>query len=158
MERGRPPMPFNQEVADYLCERIATSSRGLKAICDEDEKLPSVSTILKWLNNSDDFKLQYAHARELQADYLADEILAISDDGSNDLMTITKVDVSYETENKEVVNRSKLRVDARKWIASKLRPKKYGDKLELDGGMNTTLSITPETLEAIAAKINANGR
>ena len=156
MERGRPPMPFNQEVADYLCERIATSSRGLKAICDEDEKLPSVSTILKWLNNSDDFKLQYAHARELQADYLADEILEISDDSSKDLQRID--DFGNPIENKEFVSRSRLKIDARKWIASKLRPKKYGDKLELDGGMNTTLSITPETLEAIAAKINANGR
>lgn len=156
MERGRPPMPFNQEVADYLCERIATSSRGLKAICDEDEKLPSVSTILKWLNNSDDFKLQYAHARELQADYLADEILEISDDASKDLQRID--DFGNPIENKEFVSRSRLKIDARKWIASKLRPKKYGDKLELDGGINTTLSITPETLEAIAAKINANGR
>lgn len=156
MERGRPPMPFNQEVADYLCERIATSSRGLKAICDEDEKLPSVSTILKWLNNSDDFKLQYAHARELQADYLADEIIEISDDASKDLQRID--DFGNPIENKEFVSRSRLKIDARKWIASKLRPKKYGDKLELDGGMNTTLSITPETLEAIAAKINANGR
>lgn len=156
MERGRPPMPFNQEVADYLCERIATSSRGLKAICDEDEKLPSVSTVLKWLNNSDDFKLQYAHARELQADYLADEIIEISDDASKDLQRID--DFGNPIENKEFVSRSRLKIDARKWIASKLRPKKYGDKLELDGGMNTTLSITPETLEAIAAKINANGR
>jgi hypothetical protein len=69
-----------------------------------------------------EFAEQYAHARDSQADTLADEILDIADDGSNDYMG------DDETYNGDAVARSKLRVDARKWIASKLKPKKYGDK------------------------------
>ena len=72
-----------------------------------------------------------------------EEILEIADDGSNDLMTITKGDLSYEAENKEVTNRSRLRVDARKWIASKLKPKKYGDKVDMaHSGVLTLNQIT----------------
>jgi hypothetical protein len=76
-----------------------------------------------------EFRHQYARAREAQADFLAEEILQIADDGEND---------TYATENgpavnHDVVQRSRLRVDARKWLASKLAPKKYGDKLAVGG-------------------------
>jgi hypothetical protein len=133
-------MLFTQEIADKICEAIATSSMSLRSICKQDG-MPSVSAVLKWLakgskeDSPEEFRTfvhQYARAREEQADFLAEEILEIADDGSNDLMTITKGDISYEVENKEVTNRSRLRVDARKWIASKLKPKKYGDKMDID--------------------------
>lgn len=138
--KGGRPSIFTQEIADKICEEIATSSKSLKTICGE-EGMPSVRTVLSWLSQGDkeeskpefkEFLHQYARAREEQADFLAEEILEIADDGSNDLMTITKGDASYETENKEVTNRSKLRVEARKWIASKLKPKKYSDKVDLN--------------------------
>lgn len=131
---------FTQEIADKICEELSTSSKSLRTICKQ-HGMPAVRTVLNWLSEGekaekedDKMKLflhQYARAREAQADFLAEEIIEIADDGSNDLMTITKGDVSYEVENKEVTNRSKLRVDARKWVASKLKPKKYGDKLDL---------------------------
>jgi hypothetical protein len=145
---------FTQEIADKLCEELATSSKSLRTICNQ-EGMPTVKTILNWLTlgekaekKDDPFSLflrQYARAREMQADFLAEEILEIADDGSNDLMTITKGDASYEAENKEVTNRSKLRVDARKWIASKLKPKKYGDRLDMD------LNI-PDTVKSFIIK------
>lgn len=98
------------------------------------EGMPSVRTVLRWLReDKDGFCAQYARAKEEQADMMIEEMIDISDDGTNDLMTIEKGDMSYEIENKEVTNRSKLRVDTRKWIASKLKPKKYGDKLEHTG-------------------------
>lgn len=75
---------------------------------------------------------EYARACEARADKIFDEMLDIVDDGSNDLMTIVKGDVEYETENKEVVNRSRLRYDARKWILGKLSGK-YADALKLQG-------------------------
>lgn len=62
---------------------------------------------------------------------MADEMFDIADDGSNDLMTVTKGDESYDIENKEVIGRSRLRVDTRKWYLSKLAPKRYGDKLAI---------------------------
>lgn len=131
---------FTQEIADKICEEIATSSKSLRTIC-KGKDMPAVRTVLNWLSEGDktdakeEFRLflhQYTRAREQQADFMAEEIIEIADDGSNDLMTITKGDASYEIENKEVTNRSKLRVEARKWIASKLKPKKYGDKVDLN--------------------------
>lgn len=129
---GRPTL-YNQDIANEICEQIATSSRSLKTICS-DEKLPKVSTVLLWLTNNKDFLEQYTRAKEQQADWLAEEMLDIADDGSNDFMTIVKGDKEYEVENKEVTNRSRLRVDTRKWIASKLKPKKYADRVDLTTG------------------------
>jgi len=140
---GRPEI-FTEEIASSICEQIATTSKSLRTIC-KAEDMPSVRTVLNWLSEGDkedgkaefkEFLRQYARARDQQADFLAEEILEIADDGTNDLMTITKGDVSYEQENKEVTNRSKLRVDARKWISSKLKPKKYGDRIINDVNLN----------------------
>jgi hypothetical protein len=145
------PSSFTKEIADKICEELSTSSKSLRTICKQ-EGMPSVRTVLNWLSEAEktdatedyrQFLHQYARAREAQADFLAEEIIEIADDGSNDLMTITKGDASYEIENKEVTNRSKLRVDARKWIASKLKPKKYGDKVDLaHTGVLTVNQIT----------------
>ncbi len=144
---GRPEI-FTQEIADQICELISTTAKSLKTICKMDG-MPSVRTILRWLREDKaGFCAQYARAKEEQADYMTEEMIEIADDGSNDLMTVEKGDASYEVENKEVTNRSKLRVETRKWIASKLKPKKYGDKTGveltgLDGGpIETKFDIT----------------
>lgn len=127
---------YSEELVDKICEKIATSNKGLHAICAENESFPAYSTIFKWLNEDDkkSFVDKYARAREAQAEFLADEIITISDDGTNDYMTITKGDKEYNVEDREVTNRSKLRVDARKWKASKLAPKKFGEKLDVTTG------------------------
>lgn len=129
---GRPEI-YTNELASLVLDEISSTSKSLKTIC-KDDAMPSLSTVQRWLRDETniEFRNQYARAKEEQADLLAEEILDIADDGSNDLMTITKGDVSYEQENKEVTNRSKLRVEARKWLASKLKAKKYGDKLDVD--------------------------
>ena len=136
---GRPSS-FSQDIADRICEQIATSSKSLKRICEE-EGMPTVRTVFNWINQGERedsnedlrrFFHQYARAKEQQADFLAEEILEIADDGTNDYMTIQKGDQSYNVEDKEVTNRSRLRVDARKWIASKLKPKKYAEKVDLN--------------------------
>jgi hypothetical protein len=81
------------------------------------------------LGNNKDFREQYARARDAQADTLADEIIDIADDGSNDWMERElESGKTIEVVNAEHISRSKLRVDARKWVAAKLKPKKYGDK------------------------------
>lgn len=124
---GRPSMPFDQDVADLICDETCSSNKSLKTILKENPTFPKTTTIFKWLNENQEFANNYARAKMLQADYLAEEILEIADDSSNDT-----VEGEYgPMENKEWVNRSKLRVDARKWIASKLKPNKYGDKLDV---------------------------
>lgn len=125
---GRPSK-YSDELADKICEEIASSNKGLAFICNELKI--NVVTVFRWINDDEEFRNNYARAREAQADFLADEILSIADDSSRDTKTvITKGGEPMEVEDTEWTNRSKLRVDARKWIASKLKPKKYGDKIE----------------------------
>ena len=131
---GRPT-DYTNEIADLICERLS-NGESLRSICSL-ENMPNKSTVFKWLNIHEEFNDQYARAREEQAETLADEIIAIADDGLND---------SYVDENgnkrtdQDVIARSRLRVEARKWVASKLKPKKYGDKLELAGDPKNPLS------------------
>lgn len=135
---GRPSS-YTQEKADEICERLI-SGESLRTIC-ESEDMPSKSAVCRWLASNTTFRDQYARARQMQADILADEILDISDDGSNDWMEKFDRDgnaVGWQV-NGEAINRSRLRVDARKWYAGKLAPKKYGDKLELSGDKENPL-------------------
>lgn len=115
---------YSQEVADEICEQIA-NGKSIRQICLADN-MPAMSTVFKWLRDIDGFSEQYAHAREAQAELLAVEIIEIADDGRND--TYMDEEGNVRT-NQDVIARSRLRVDARKWIASKLKPKVYGDKV-----------------------------
>src|ERR1700679_2978692 len=120
---GRPS-DYCQETATRLCEQIV-EGKSLRSICLAED-MPAIRTVFLWLGKHEAFMQQYAHAREAQADTYADEIVDIADDGSRDYI---------QTEDGPVVDhdhiaRARLRVDARKWIACKLKPKKYGDKVE----------------------------
>lgn len=123
------PTDYNEKIVDRICHLLATTSKGLHKICEE-EGMPCVATVFNWLNNEENksFLDKYARARNAQAELLADEIIDIADDSSRD-DTITENGV---IQNSEWINRSRLRVDARKWKASKLYPKKFGDRMELD--------------------------
>ncbi len=126
---GRPSR-FSQHLANKLCKELSLG-RSLRTIYRDNDWCPDISTIFNWMHKFPKFLEQYAHAKEESADALADEILSIADDSSNDWMTIGKGDNVYEVENREVTNRSRLRIDTRKWLASKLKPKKYGEHLDL---------------------------
>jgi hypothetical protein len=97
--------------------------------------MPSASTVFLWLRTKPEFSQQYAKAKEESADALIEEINDIADDGSNDWMERKNAEgeISGWVQNGEAIGRSRLRVDTRKWIASKLKPKKYGEKLEHTG-------------------------
>lgn len=146
-------MPFNQAIADYLCERISTSSHSLHKITREAPSelgMVSLPTIMKWLDENPSFVKQYARAKDLQADYMAEETLDIADDGTRDY---GKGGVNFDH-----IARARLRVDTRKWAAAHLRPKKYGTRVlnELtgaDGGPITTRNaddLSDADLAAIA--------
>jgi hypothetical protein len=126
---------FSEELFELICERISISSDGLHKICDEVKIHPS--NFYRWISEDEKLRDRYAHARELQAELLADEIISIADDSSRDTKTIqSKGGEQIEIENTEWTNRSRLRVEARKWIAAKLKPKKYGDKVEVEQNVN----------------------
>lgn len=132
------PSDFTQDLADTICQRLAEGN-SLRSICLHED-MPNKSTVLRWLLDPARaaFCDQYTRARELQADVHVDEMPDIADDGSNDYITKTNADGStYEQVNSEHIQRSRLRIDTRKWIAERMRPKKYGAKVALtdpDGG------------------------
>ena len=118
LTQPRPdPLTEVQSIMDEVCERIA-NGQSLRHIC-ESEHLPTTTTIKRWLRENDAFRTQYAQAREDQAEYYADLIVEIAD---------TEPDAAT----------ARTRIDARKWVASKLLPKVYGDsqKLELAGSID----------------------
>lgn len=131
---------YSEDMALIICERLA-DGESLKAICEDDE-MPARSTVFKWLAESETFSDMYARAREEQADAIFDEILNIADDGRNDWMERRGEEDAGWVTNGENIQRAKLRIDARKWMAGKLRPKKYGEKLELEHGGQVTLTPT----------------
>ncbi|WP_206677976.1 terminase small subunit-like protein [Pseudomonas sp. OTU750018] len=136
---GRPTV-YSDLVAAKLCAYIA-DGMSLRNVCKQPG-MPSTATVMRWL--ADDSKVafrdQYAHAREAQADLLAEQILEIADYGLNDTYVDDEGQVKVDH---DVIARSKLRVDARKWLASKMAPKKYGDKLqtELTGANGGAIAV-----------------
>lgn len=117
---GRPS-EFNQEAADLICDEIAKGN-SLRAICSskdaEFDKLPSERTVYRWLEDpeNDAFRQQYARAREAQADGKFEQAWEIA-----------------QTATAENVQVARLQIDTIKWQTGKLAPKKYGDKLTLNG-------------------------
>lgn len=122
---------FSQDLFDRICERIA-DGESLRTIC-ADEDMPNKATVFRWLANDKGLSDQYARARDAQADALFDEILDIADTAVNDWMELHGQEDAGWRVNGEHIQRSRLRIDARKWMAGKLRPKVYGDKLEVNG-------------------------
>lgn len=122
------PSDYNEEITTAICVRLGLGE-SLREIC-RDKDMPDKSTVMRWLATHKAFRDQYAGAREAQADYYAEEIIEICDDGSNDWMERQRSDgTTEEVENKEVLNRSRLRVDTRKWLMARMAPKKYGDRV-----------------------------
>lgn len=120
---GRPTM-YNQEIADYICELVASNPCGLQKLCKTHPEIPDLDTIYKWRYKHKEFADQYAQAKLKQADLLAEQIIDISDNDGQD--TIID-DQGNERINSEYVARSRLKVDTRKWLAGKLLPRAYGD-------------------------------
>lgn len=131
------PSIYTEELALQICEKLATTNKGIHAVC-KDLNISAMS-VFRWINDKskkvgdETFSECYARARELQQDLLAEEILAISDDGTNDTMTVTMPNGDVkDVEDREWTNRSRLRVDTRKFLMAKLAPKKYGDRIQVD--------------------------
>lgn len=145
---GRPPV-YSRALSDELCERLALG-RSLKSICTDDD-MPHQATVFRWLAVDEDrFCERYARAREMQADAIFDEMLDISDNSSNDWMERNGEEDTGWQLNGDHVQRTRLRLDTRKWVAAKLAPKKYGDKIIHAGDEDAPLiprTIDPRRLD-----------
>lgn len=125
---GRPST-FTQEIADAICEKIVESDYGLEQICESDD-LPSARTIYRWLADNDAFRQQYARAKEAQGHVQAER-------GLKDALTATDAALG------------RLKWDARRWTASKLAPKQYGDKVAHVGGGEGDAPIQLQRVERV---------
>lgn len=125
-KRGRPT-EYHKDIAEEICNVIAANSKGIKRLCKENEHWPNQDTIFIWLKKHSEFSEQYARAKKCQIDCLVDEILEIADDTTHDLI---ENPAGYLVANAQAVNRARLKIDTRKWLASKLVPKIYGLKPE----------------------------
>lgn len=138
-KQGRPT-DYNEEIANEICEAVATSSLGLTKLCELNPHFPARDTIYRWRWRYPNFSDQFNEAKKNQAEIMADELIEISDDSVNDYMeTIDenqKIGYKLKGEN---VQRSKLRVETRKWIASKLLPKAYGTNMQEQVNESVTL-------------------
>lgn len=135
---GRPSS-YTDEIGDFICEKIATGN-ALARICDHMGI--GYAKVMHWLRDNEGFRQNYMQAREDQADWHHDEVLTIADDA-----TLLPED-------------RRVRIDARKWSAGKMKPKRYGDKLQTEvsgpeGGPILTSSdeaIIAQTLALLARK------
>lgn len=126
MPRGRPSK-WSQAVADKICAKLA-DGQSMRTVCRGDD-MPSTVTVFSWLRTKPDFLKQYVRAKQEAADALVEEMLDIADDGTNDWMerNTEEGEATGWRVNGEHIQRSRVRIDTRKWLASKLKPKIYGE-------------------------------
>jgi len=132
-QRGRP-VTYTREIADTVCARLA-SGEALRQIC-RDEGMPPAPTVREWVvSDRDGFAERYMRARELGWQEMAEETIDIADDGSNDWTEReTEKGRVVKAFDAEHVQRSRLRIDTRKWLLSKMLPGLFGERVALTGG------------------------
>jgi len=104
---------YTLETAEYICAMVAVSPHGLSTICARDDHIPSPTTINYWRNTHPEFDEMYEHAKIRQAEMLAEHILELSDESRG---------------LPDEFNAIKLQIETRKWLAGKLKPRRYGDR------------------------------
>lgn len=132
---GRPST-YSADVAAAICARLS-KGETLRSIC-RDPDMPEDSTVRTWaLDDREGFYAHYTKARDLGLDAMADDLFDIADETGKD--TLTDKD-GNDRPNSEWITRSRLRVDTRKWYLSKLAPKRYGDRIEIESDALTSIA------------------
>jgi len=142
--KGGRPTKYTIAVGDEICQRLA-EGESLNRIC-RDEHIPARSNVLKWILATenklyDKFRDNYTKARECQYQCMADDIMDIADNGTNDYMEREDPDNPGYAVNGEALGRSRLRVDTRKWFMSKVLPK-FKDKPEEEKQESKPINVT----------------
>lgn len=125
---GRPTI-FNAALTGLILDRMC-AGESLRSIC-RDPAMPNISTVIDWVSKDTIFAAQYARARELQADALFEDLFALAN--------------TPEGEDSAVlINRDRLRSDNMKWVLSKIIPKRFGDKsqVEVSGPDSRPIEVT----------------
>jgi len=112
-----------ESIVDHVCTEMA-KGRAFRTIMLKDKDMPTDKTFHSWIDKSETYLRQYARAASKRADAIFEDILDIADDQEGD---VYKDKDGNEQTNHNVIQRARLRVDSRKWMAGKLNPKKYGE-------------------------------
>lgn len=146
---GRPST-YSDDVADYILAEMV-EGRSLRSICAKDagKGVPTKKTVQNWLRTHPEFMERYRAAQLERAEGYIEEIMDIADDGSNDWMQANDPDNPGFKLNGEHIQRSRLRVDTRKWIAAKMHPNKFGEKISVGGDATGS----PIRIETIAVRL-----
>ena len=146
---------FTPEIASTICTLLA-DGKSLRQVC-EGEGMPSEATVRSWaLDDIQGFAAQYTRAREIGYERLADEILRIADTPEVGIKTTTKA-TGVETVEGDMIEHRRLQVDARKWMLSKMLPKKYGDKIQQEHSGSVTVTACQSTKRCEAYGPSARG-
>ena len=144
---GRP-CEYSDELGERICDLIATNPEGLRKLCEANDWMPTSETIRVWRWKNEQFSAIYAKAKLAQADLLVEDCIDIADNTDFDTITKTNKDGDdYEVANHEWIARSRLRVDTRKWLASKLLPKIYGDAIKVENLEDENRVLKAELVE-----------
>jgi hypothetical protein len=127
--KGGRPTIYTQELADKICEQLA-DGKSMRSVCRQID-MPAMSSVFKWLRENDTFSQQYAKAKEESADAMAEDLLEIADTPVMGEIKTIKPDGTVEIKQDEMLGHRRLQVDARKWLMAKMKPKKYGDKIDM---------------------------
>jgi len=145
------PFPYTQFLGDIICERIA-SGESLRAICSEPD-FPTMPTVFKWLDTTPGFVEQYVRAREVQAETLAYQALEIADTQQRGVRRTVKPNGDVEEVEEDMLGHRRLQIDQRRWMAGKLKPKVYGDKLDLNHSGSIDVRIRDMTDDELLAAV-----
>jgi len=125
---GRPSK-YSEELIDEICSRI-TEAESLTSICQSDH-MPSIAVLFTWLKEKPEFQDKYARAKEIQADFLFERMRDVAE--TQELGIMTKIsDRGTETTEADMIAHRKLKIETYKWQIGKMRPKKYGDKQQVE--------------------------
>jgi len=151
MTAGRPTT-YTPELAKYVCDMIATHDCGLSKLTQMYEKFPDKSTIYLWMHAHSEFSHQYLEARKSQACVLADSMLDIADNIGTfeDKEGVERIDSG-------ILGKAKLDYEVRKWHASKMAPKIFGDKQQIETVTTENDQLKLELAE-LRAKLAENAR
>lgn len=146
---GRPngrPTKYTPELADEICSAIESSEKGLQHLCNENPHWPERANIFIWLRKYPEFQFKYTQAKESQVEVNVDYIQEMANEPHHYIDDIgnERVDVSL----------LRVKIDALKWKAAKLKPKKYGDRIEIEQKTEENERLKAELLE-LKAKLDA---
>lgn len=126
------PTKYSEKLEDKMLEEIA-SGRSVISLCREEDWTPNADTWYRWMYKIDGLSDRYTRAKAISSEYHADQILAIADEADNQSFQVAR-----------------LQIDARKWVASKLVPNKYGDKSQIDHTSSDDSMKAPTVIKLVS--------